>query len=140
MDSVNAVPKREEFCCGHGRQAQVVGAVFCERKADEAAAVAGHEVDGLGSDVLGGQGEIALVLAVLIVDHNDHAAGLDIGQGAGDVGEGRVGSAGGLGHVLELFSLIRGGNARRGGSRIVVSHPRHKSKGVARVGHPVVIG
>ena len=99
---------------GHGRQAQVVGAVFCQRKADEAAAVAGHEVDGLGGDVLGGQGEIALVLAVLIVDHDDHAAGLDIGDGAGDVGEGRVGSAGGLGHVLELFSLIGGGNARSG--------------------------
>ena len=98
----------------HWRQAQVVGALLSEGKADEAAAVASHEVDGLGGDVVGGQGEIALVLAVLIVDDDDHAAGLDIGNGAGNVGEGRFGSAGGLGHVLDLFSPIRGGNARKG--------------------------
>ena len=67
----------------------MVGAVFSERKADEAAAVAGHEVDGFGSDVVCGKGEIALVLAVLVVNHNDHAAGLDVGYGAGDVGERR---------------------------------------------------
>jgi hypothetical protein len=87
----------------HGRQAQVVGALLGEREADEAATVPGHKVDGLGGDVLGGQGEIALVLAVLVVDHNDHAAGEDFGYGAGDVGEGRLGSAGGLGHVLPYF-------------------------------------
>jgi hypothetical protein len=89
---------------GHGRKAQVVGAVFGERKADETAAVTGHEVDGLGGDVLGSKGKIALVFAVLVVDHNDHATGLDIGYGAGDVGEGRLGGAGGLGHVLGLLS------------------------------------
>ncbi len=97
----------------------MVGALLGEREADEAAAVAGHEVDGLGSDVLGGQGEVALVLAVLVVDDDDHAAGADFGEGAGDVGEGRgddaIGRAGGLGHVLPLFSLIGGGNARTGG-------------------------
>ena len=98
----------------HGRQAQVVGTLLGEGEADEAAAVAGHEVDSLGSDVLGGQGEIAFVLAVLVVDHDDHAAGLDIGHGAGDIGEGRLGSAGGLRHVLDLFSPIGGGNARQG--------------------------
>src|SRR5437762_4766148 len=36
--------------------------------ADEAAAVLGHEVDGVGSDFLGGHGEVAFVLAVLVVD------------------------------------------------------------------------
>ena len=95
----------------------MVGALLGEGEADEAAAVAGHEVDGLGGDVLGGQGEVALVLAILIVDHDDHAAGLDIGDGAGNVGEGRLGSAGGLRHVLDLFSLIWGGNARKGNLR-----------------------
>jgi hypothetical protein len=53
--------------------------------------------------VLGGQGEIALILSVLIVDHDDHAASLDFSQGAWDVGEGRLGSAGGLRHVLLYF-------------------------------------
>ena len=33
----------------------------------------GHEVDGLGRDLLGGHGEVALVLAVLVVDDHDHA-------------------------------------------------------------------
>ena len=85
----------------------MVGALLGQRQADEAAAVAGHEVDGLGSDVLGGQGQIALVLTVLIVDHNDHATCLDFGYGAGNVGERRgddaIGGAGGLGHVLPYF-------------------------------------
>ena len=84
----------------HGKEAQVVGALLSEGEADEAAAVAGHEVDGFGGNVLGGQGEVALVFAILVVDHDDHAAQADVGHGAGDVGEGRLGGAGGLGHVL----------------------------------------
>src|SRR5208337_2365994 len=101
----------------HGKEAQVVGALLGEGEADEAAAVAGHEVDGLGGDVLGGQGQVALVLAVLVVDHDDHAAGLDFGQGAGDVCEGRLGSAGGLGHDAALFSLIWNANAKMWGRK-----------------------
>ena len=72
---------------GHREEAEVVGALLSEGEADEAAAVAGHEVDGLGGDVLGGEGEVALVLAVLVVDDDDHAAGADLGDGAWDVGE-----------------------------------------------------
>ena len=72
----------------HGEEAQVVGAFLGEGEADEAAAIAGHEVDGFGRDVLGGQGEVALVLAVFVVDDDDHAAGADIGERAGNVGEG----------------------------------------------------
>ena len=41
--------------------------------ADQAAAVAGHEVDGVGVDELGGQRQVALVLAVLVVDDDDEA-------------------------------------------------------------------
>ena len=87
MVTVNAVPKRDEFCCVMRKQTQMVGALFGEREADEAAPVAGHEVDGLGRDVLGGQREVALVLAVLVVDHDDHAAGADLLDRAGHVGE-----------------------------------------------------
>ena len=39
----------------HGEEAQVVGALLSEGEADEAAAVASHEVDGLGGDVFGSQ-------------------------------------------------------------------------------------
>ncbi len=43
-------------------------------EADQAAAVGGHEVDRLGRGHLGGDHEVALVLAVLVVDEDEHAA------------------------------------------------------------------
>ena len=55
-----------------------------EGEADQAAAVLGHEVDDLGGDLLGGDGEVAFVLAVLVVDDDDHAAGAEILNGFGD--------------------------------------------------------
>jgi uncharacterized RDD family membrane protein YckC len=64
---------------GHGAEAHVVGTLFGEGEADEAAAEAGHEVNGLGGTELGGEGEVAFVLAVLIVDDDDHAASLELG-------------------------------------------------------------
>ena len=53
----------------------------------EAAAVAGHEVDDLGRDLLRGDREVALVLAVLVVDDDDHLAGPDVLEGLGDGAE-----------------------------------------------------
>ena len=64
---------------GHGAEAHVVGALFGKGEADEAAAEAGHEVDGLGGAELGGEGEVTLVLAILVVDDDDHAASLELG-------------------------------------------------------------
>ncbi len=58
----------------HVLQAQLVGALAGQRQADEAAAVLGHEVDGVGRGHLRGDDEVALVLAVLGVDQDDHAA------------------------------------------------------------------
>jgi hypothetical protein len=57
----------------HQRQAELTAARFGQRQADQAAAVGGHEVDGLGRDVLGGHHEVALVLAVFFIDQDDHA-------------------------------------------------------------------
>ncbi len=88
---------------GHGEEAQVVGALLGQGEADEAAAVAGHEVDGLGGDVLGGEGEVAFVFAVFVVDDDHHAAGADVGDGAGNVGEGRLEGACGIGHRSALI-------------------------------------
>ncbi len=70
---------------GHGTEAHVVGTLFGEGEADEAAAEAGHEVDGFGGAELGGDGEVAFVLAVLVVDQDDHATGLELFEGFGDV-------------------------------------------------------
>ena len=45
--------------------------------------MARHEVDRLGRDEVGGEHEVALVLAVLLVDEHDHAAGLEVGDDFG---------------------------------------------------------
>ena len=68
----------------HHRQLDAVDLVLGEGHADEAAPVGGHEVDGLGRDELGGHRQVALVLAVLVVDEDDHLAGAHVGDGAGD--------------------------------------------------------
>ncbi len=43
-------------------------------------AVACHEVDGLGRDVIGGEHDVAFVLAVFLVDQDHHAAGGELGH------------------------------------------------------------
>jgi hypothetical protein len=58
------------------------------RQADQSAAVLGHEVDGLWRDEVGRQDEIAFVLAVLLVDKDDHAAGGQFGHQLGNGGDG----------------------------------------------------
>ena len=39
-----------------------------------------HEIDRLGRDAVGGDGEVALVLAVLVVDDDHELAGADVGD------------------------------------------------------------
>ena len=41
---------------------------------------AGHEIDGLGRDVIGGDDEVAFVFAVFFVNKNDHATGGQLGH------------------------------------------------------------
>lgn len=52
----------------------MIDALLGEGEADEAAPVGGHEVDRLRGRHLGGDDEIALVLAVFIIDEDIHAA------------------------------------------------------------------
>ena len=59
----------------HEREPQLVAALLGQGEADEAAAVARHEVDGVGRDLLRRDREVALVLAVLVVD-DDHEPAL----------------------------------------------------------------
>ena len=56
-------------------------------QADQAASKLGHEVDGFGRDFFGGEGKVAFVLAVFVVDDDDHAAGADFLNRVGDVGK-----------------------------------------------------
>ena len=71
----------------HEGQVQLVATLFCEGKADEAAAVPSHEVDGVGRNLFGGHGEVAFVFAVLVVNKDDHAALADFFDGFFDGGE-----------------------------------------------------
>src|SRR6185437_9104857 len=80
----------------------MVRALFSEGEADEAAAVAGHEIDGLGGDVFGGEGEVAFVFAVFVVDDDQHAAGANFVEGSGDVGKRGLGRAL-AGHAAEVI-------------------------------------
>ena len=57
----------------HVLEAQLGRPLARQRQADQAAAVLGHEVDGVGRGHLRRDHEIALVLAVLGVDQDDHA-------------------------------------------------------------------
>ncbi len=87
MDSQNAVPKREVFLAdirGRCNASQRSGG---KRQADQAAAVGGHEVDGLVRDHLRGHGQIAFVFTILVVDDDQHFAGAEIDQGFRDGGK-----------------------------------------------------
>ena len=60
---------------------QLVATFFGQRQTDQAAGMTGHEVDDLWSDFLGRADEIAFVLAVFVVNDDDHAAVADVGDG-----------------------------------------------------------
>ena len=74
IETVKAVRLRASFWRAMYSRPQLVGALARQRQADQAAAVLGHEVDGVGRRHLRGNDEVALVLAVLGVDQDDHAA------------------------------------------------------------------
>ena len=84
-------------------QAELVAAVFREAKADEASAVRGHEVHGVRRRMLGGDRQVALVLAVGRVADDDELSVADV-----------------------LDRLLDGGERRRARC---LSQCRHQSKG-----------
>ena len=58
---------------GHERQAQRIDPRPRQREADQPAPVGGHEVHGFGRGHLRGDDQIALILAVLVIDKDEHA-------------------------------------------------------------------
>ena len=67
--------------CDLRGQVELVTTFFGERQADQTTGMPGHEVDDLGSDLLGGADQIAFVLAIFVVNDDDHAAVADVGNG-----------------------------------------------------------
>ena len=78
MDTVKFVPCTERFTGVIGVRLNWRRALLGDRHADEAAAVPRHEIDRIGSDAIGGEHEVTLVLAILLVDEDDHSPGLDL--------------------------------------------------------------
>src|SRR5207237_172573 len=64
------------------------GVLFGVRHAHQAAAVLGEEVDLVGRDELGAEHQVALVLAILVVDQDDDAAGADLRDDLGNRADG----------------------------------------------------
>jgi hypothetical protein len=89
---------------GHGEEAEMVGALLGKGETDESATVASHEIDGFGRNVLRGQGKVAFVFAVFIVDNDNHASGADFGDGAGNVSEWRLEGARAFRHGRQIHS------------------------------------
>ncbi len=98
----------------HHRDAQLLEPAADERHADETASVFGHEVDGFGRDHLGGHGEVAFVLAILVIHDDDHLSGADVGDGFFDCGERHLSTSGcfagpgGVGAIPQLRGDIAG--------------------------------
>ena len=71
----------------HRPQVELGGALAGDRRADEARGVVEEERDLLGGDVLGRHDQVALVLAVLVVDHDEDLAAGERLERLVDVGE-----------------------------------------------------
>ena len=84
----------------HERQVELVAALAGERRADDARRVAHEERDLLRRGELGRHDEVALVLAVLVVDDDDDLAPSDGGDGVLDRSE----QCAALGHDSVLAS------------------------------------
>ena len=84
IDIVKLVPCERAVGADHRRQVELPATLLGQRQADQAAGVARHEVDRLRRHEVGGEHEVALVLAVFLVDEHDHAAGLELGDDLGD--------------------------------------------------------
>ena len=65
---------------GHLRQVEVLGAVESERRADQPAAVDGHEIHHVGRAQAGRADQVRLVFPVGIIRADDQAAGRDFGD------------------------------------------------------------
>src|SRR3546814_6173110 len=84
--------------------ADLVDARLGQRQADEAAAMRRHEVDRVRRRHLRGNDEVALILAVLVVDEDEHAPVARLGDNLFGARHRRQRSEA---HTSELQSLMR---------------------------------
>ena len=77
----------------HQRQSQLRAALARQRQADQATAIAGHEIDVFGAGLGRRHEQIAFVLAILVVDDDHHLAGSQVSDNVLNGIEGRSGAA-----------------------------------------------
>ena len=70
-------------------QVQFIDSLGSQRETDQAAGMLGHEIDGLGGDLLAGYDEVALVFTVFVIDEDDEFPRLDIPNCVFDAVKGR---------------------------------------------------
>ena len=78
IETVNAVSNGDSFFAAIRSSPSSSQRSGVEREADQPAPLPRHEVDRLGRRELGGDREVALVLAVLVVADDDHPPGADV--------------------------------------------------------------
>ena len=83
-ETVKAVPSGASLSATIGCELQPTRILARQRRADDAAGVADDEGDLLGRGVDGGEDQVALVLAVVVVGDDDDLAALEGGDGFGD--------------------------------------------------------
>ena len=76
----------------HQRQVQLPAFLFGQRQADQAAAVARHEVDCFRRNKVRGLHEVTLVFAVFFINEDDHFAGPHVGDDFGGSADSHVSS------------------------------------------------
>jgi hypothetical protein len=104
IDTVNAVPILVPLRATMGGRRKGFAAFAGEGQADQATAKAGHEIDGVWRDVLGGEHQVAFVFAVFFVHQNDHATGAHVGH---DVFDRRDAHGGAVGLAHERLSEVK---------------------------------
>src|SRR5207245_9064368 len=62
-------------------QSERLHPLWSQGQADQASPVHGHEVDGVGRDLLGGHDEVAFIFSVFVIHQDDHAAISDVSNG-----------------------------------------------------------
>ena len=119
----------------HAGQVEFAGAVRCDGDAHETAGVSDHEIDHLGCCVLGGNDEVALVFAVLVIYNDDEFASAQRSECELDVAHTRLGVQlqFRLCDTHDSFVGLRGWNSvchvgsRPQGTLVVRWTPRHRA-------------
>ena len=106
-DSLRGIHRDREVCPvrlavfpSHAFQAEHIGALLRDRRADETAPVRRHEIDRRGRHLFRSHHEVALVLPIRVVRHDYHTPRADVSDGVLNGVE-----LGGCGHVRSLRTV-----------------------------------